>query len=147
MRVAVLTTSYPRYAGDVAGLFVADQVEHIVAGEQWHGVPAALEDRLRRLVTAHDVHRCTHPRFLRESLGRFLIDLERQLGVHIPAVIAGTVRQLGVAALRAADVVDRLEGVMGPALALARLGMFLDGKHRFNSCDTGNLRERGRGKV
>ena len=29
MRVAVLTTSYPRHAGDVAGLFVADQVEHI----------------------------------------------------------------------------------------------------------------------
>src|SRR5213075_2403677 len=41
---------------------VADQVEHIVAGEQWHGVPAALEDRLRRLVTAHDVHRCSHER-------------------------------------------------------------------------------------
>ena len=29
MKVAVLTTSYPRHAGDVAGLFVADQVEHI----------------------------------------------------------------------------------------------------------------------
>ena len=29
MRVVVLTTSYPREAGDVAGLFVADQVEHI----------------------------------------------------------------------------------------------------------------------
>jgi glycosyltransferase involved in cell wall biosynthesis len=29
LRVAVLTTSYPRAAGDVAGLFVADQVEHI----------------------------------------------------------------------------------------------------------------------
>ena len=29
MRVTVLTTSYPRHAGDVAGLFVADQVEHI----------------------------------------------------------------------------------------------------------------------
>ena len=29
MKVAVLTTSYPRRAGDVAGLFVADQVEHI----------------------------------------------------------------------------------------------------------------------
>jgi glycosyltransferase involved in cell wall biosynthesis len=29
LKVAVLTTSYPRYAGDVAGLFVADQVEHI----------------------------------------------------------------------------------------------------------------------
>jgi glycosyltransferase involved in cell wall biosynthesis len=29
LRVAVLTTSYPRAAGDVAGLFVADQVERI----------------------------------------------------------------------------------------------------------------------
>jgi phosphatidylinositol alpha 1,6-mannosyltransferase len=29
LRVVVLTTSYPRHAGDVAGLFVADQVEHI----------------------------------------------------------------------------------------------------------------------
>ena len=29
MKVAVLTTSYPRHAGDVAGLFVADQVEHV----------------------------------------------------------------------------------------------------------------------
>ena len=29
MKVAVLTTSYPRYEGDVAGLFVADQVEHL----------------------------------------------------------------------------------------------------------------------
>lgn len=29
MKVAVLTTSYPRGPGDVAGLFVADQVEHV----------------------------------------------------------------------------------------------------------------------
>jgi glycosyltransferase involved in cell wall biosynthesis len=29
MKVAVLTTSYPRFAGDVAGLFVADQVQRI----------------------------------------------------------------------------------------------------------------------
>ncbi len=29
MKVVVLTTSYPRGPGDVAGLFVADQVEHI----------------------------------------------------------------------------------------------------------------------
>jgi glycosyltransferase involved in cell wall biosynthesis len=31
MRVAVLTTSYPRYAGDAAGRFVADAVEHVRA--------------------------------------------------------------------------------------------------------------------
>ena len=31
MKVVVLTTSFPRAAGDVAGLFVADQVEHIRA--------------------------------------------------------------------------------------------------------------------
>ena len=29
MRVAVLTTSYPRYPGDVAGRFVADAVDHV----------------------------------------------------------------------------------------------------------------------
>ena len=29
MRIAVLTTSYPRYPGDVAGRFVADAVEHV----------------------------------------------------------------------------------------------------------------------
>jgi len=29
LKVTVLTTSYPRRAGDVAGLFVADQVEHL----------------------------------------------------------------------------------------------------------------------
>jgi glycosyltransferase involved in cell wall biosynthesis len=31
MRVAVLTTSYPRFAGDAAGRFVADAVDHIRA--------------------------------------------------------------------------------------------------------------------
>ncbi|MGZ8687768.1 MAG: glycosyltransferase family 4 protein [Gaiellaceae bacterium] len=31
MKVAVLTTSYPRYPGDVAGLFVQDAVEHLRA--------------------------------------------------------------------------------------------------------------------
>ena len=31
MRVAVLTTSYPRSPGDPAGLFVADAVEHVRA--------------------------------------------------------------------------------------------------------------------
>jgi glycosyltransferase involved in cell wall biosynthesis len=34
LRVAALTTSYPRGPGDVAGLFVADQVEHL----RWRGV-------------------------------------------------------------------------------------------------------------
>ncbi len=29
MRVVILTTSYPRHAGDVAGLFVEDAVEHV----------------------------------------------------------------------------------------------------------------------
>jgi len=29
MRVAVLTTSYPRHSGDAAGRFVADAVEHV----------------------------------------------------------------------------------------------------------------------
>jgi glycosyltransferase involved in cell wall biosynthesis len=46
VKVAVLTTSYPRYPGDAAGRFVADAVEHvrrrgidveIVGPEQFHG--------------------------------------------------------------------------------------------------------------
>ena len=53
MRVCVLTTSYPRSAGDVAGVFVADAVEHLrAAGVEVDVVsPAdfrALRDRLRR---------------------------------------------------------------------------------------------------
>lgn len=32
MRVAVLTTSYPRFPGDAAGRFIADAVEHLRAG-------------------------------------------------------------------------------------------------------------------
>ena len=32
MRIAVLTTSYPRFPGDAAGRFVADAVEHVRAG-------------------------------------------------------------------------------------------------------------------
>jgi glycosyltransferase involved in cell wall biosynthesis len=38
LKVAVLTTSYPREPGDVAGLFVADQVEHL----RGHGVEIAV---------------------------------------------------------------------------------------------------------
>jgi glycosyltransferase involved in cell wall biosynthesis len=46
MRVAVLTTSYPRYPGDAAGRFVSDAVEHVrsrgvdvdvVGPQQFHG--------------------------------------------------------------------------------------------------------------
>src|SRR3954467_14893181 len=62
------------------------------------------------------------------DLGRFLVRLQRELRVDVPAVVAGAVGELGVAALRAADVVDRLEGQVGPALALAGLGGFLDWK-------------------
>src|SRR5687767_932130 len=64
------------------------------------------------------------------KLSRLLIDLQRELGVDVPAIVAGAVRQLGVAALWAAHVVDRLEGLMRSTLALAALGMFLDREHR-----------------
>src|SRR4051794_35477837 len=57
------------------------------------------------------------------------LDLQGQLGVDVPAVVAGAVRELGVAALGAGDVVDRLEGVVRAALALAGLAGLLDGKH------------------
>ena len=66
MRVAVLTTSYPRSPGDAAGRFVADSVEHVrergidvevVGPEQFrhygiaygHGVLGNLRSRSERI--------------------------------------------------------------------------------------------------
>ena len=78
MRVAVLTTSYPRYPGDAAGRFVADAVEHvrargieveIVGPEQFHHYGVAY---------GHGV----------------LGNLRRRpwLGLFVPALLAGFVR-------------------------------------------------------
>jgi len=63
------------------------------------------------------------------TLRRLLIDLQRELGIYIAAVIAGTVRELGVAALGAADVVDGLKGVVRATLALSGFAVFLNRKH------------------
>jgi hypothetical protein len=49
-------------------------------------------------------------------------------------------RQLGITALRATHVMNRLKGLMRSALALAALGMFLDRKHD-NSKFSKDLRE------
>src|SRR4051794_26527446 len=57
------------------------------------------------------------------------LDLQRQLRVDVAAVVAGAVWELGVAALGAGDVMDRLEGVVRAALALAGLAGLLNGKH------------------
>src|SRR5688572_11799407 len=63
------------------------------------------------------------------GLLRFLLDLEGELRVDVPAVVAGAVGELGGAALGAADVVDRLQRVVGTALALAGLADLLYGLH------------------
>src|SRR2546428_3397 len=70
----------------------------------------------------------------------FLVHLERKLRVHVAAVVAGGVGELGRAALGAADVVDRPQRVVGAALALAGLAVLLNGEHDDDSCA-------GRGKL
>src|SRR2546422_705250 len=52
------------------------------------------------------------------NLRRLFFDLKRELGVDEAAVVAGDVGELGGAALRAADVVNRLEGVARAAIPL-----------------------------
>src|SRR5450432_2309984 len=54
---------------------------------------------------------------------------ERQLGVHVAAVVTRTMRKLGVAALRTADVMNWLKRLMRTSFALARLADPLNGKH------------------
>src|SRR5262249_4399523 len=71
---------------------------------------------------------------LRSAL--FLIDLKRQLGVDIAAVVACAVRELGVAALGATNVMNRLKGQMSPAFPLTRFAVFLDWKHNGDSCSS-----------
>ena len=63
------------------------------------------------------------------SLCRFLLDLKGELGIDVPAIIARTMRELGVTALRTTNIMNRLERQMSPALALAGFAVFLDGKH------------------
>src|SRR5687767_3649781 len=65
----------------------------------------------------------------RARSGLIRLDREGELGVDVTAVLARGVRELGVAALGASDVVDRLERQVGAALALARLAVLLDRKH------------------
>src|SRR5690349_14385868 len=76
------------------------------------------------------VARVPSPSILRPSpLILVLLDLESQLRVDVAAVVAGRVGELGVAALGAADVVDRLERLVRTAFALARLADALNGQH------------------
>src|SRR5438034_32184 len=84
--------------------------------------------RTARLRSRHArVNRAVHQARARLRLVR--LDLQGELGVDVAAVVAGGVRQLGAAALGAAYVMNRLEGQVGAALALAGLTVFLDGKH------------------
>ena len=74
-----------------------------------------------------------------------MIDLQSELGIDVPAVVAGAVRELGVAALWTADVVNGLQRLVRAALALARLANALNRKHdqpRLNS----ELKQRCGGK-
>src|SRR5205809_478386 len=72
---------------------------------------------------------------LRCRLSLVLVHLERKLGVHVAAVVAGGVGELGGAALGAADGMDRPQRVVRQALALAGLAVFLNGEHvEIHSC-------------
>src|SRR5688500_2132187 len=72
------------------------------------------------------------------SLRLVLIDLKRRLAIHVAAVVAGGVGELGAAARRAAGVVRRPESRVG--VPLARLAVLLDRKH--DTTPAGNPRAR-----
>ena len=78
MRLAVLTTSYPRYPGDAAGRFVADAVEHVRA--RGVGVEVVGPEQFRHygIAYGHGV----------------LGNLRRRpwLALFVPALLAGFVR-------------------------------------------------------
>src|SRR5262245_38833507 len=57
-------------------------------------------------------------------------DLKRQFRVDVAAVVAGGVRQLGRAALRTADIVNRPQRLMRAAFALPRFGNPLYRQHK-----------------
>ena len=80
MRLAVLTTSYPRYPGDAAGRFVADAVEHVRA--RGVGVEVVGPEQFRHygIAYGHGV----------------LGNLRRRpwLALFVPALLAGFVRRL-----------------------------------------------------
>src|ERR1700760_4016849 len=56
--------------------------------------------------------------------------LQRELRIDVSAVVACAVGELGVAALRAAHIVNRLERKVRTALSLAGFAVFLNPKHR-----------------
>jgi hypothetical protein len=70
---------------------------------------------------------------IQNGLGLFLLHLQRQLRVHIPAVVAGAVGQLGAAALGAPDEMDRGQRVMRPTPTLAGFADLLYRLHVPNS--------------
>jgi glycosyltransferase involved in cell wall biosynthesis len=78
MRVAVLTTSYPRYPGDAAGRFVADAVEHVKSRGVEVEVIGPQQFRDFGLAYGHGV----------------VGNLRRQpwRGVYVPALLASFVR-------------------------------------------------------
>lgn len=78
MRVAVLTTSYPRFPGDAAGRFVADAVEHVRARGVEVEVLGPEQFRHYGMAYGHGM----------------LGNLRRRpwLGLFVPALLAGFVR-------------------------------------------------------
>jgi glycosyltransferase involved in cell wall biosynthesis len=78
MRVAVLTTSYPRFPGDAAGRFVADAVEHVRARGIDVEIVGPEQFRHYGVAYGHGV----------------LGNLRRRpwLGLFVPALLAGFVR-------------------------------------------------------
>ena len=76
-------------------------------------------------------------RLTRRPLARFRFHGQGQLGIHISAVVARTMRQLSAPALRTANIVNRLKCVMRTPLALAR---FADPLNRLHDKTPGDTR-------
>ena len=69
------------------------------------------------------------------ALRHFAFHLQREFRVDVTAVVASTMRELSVATLRAAHIVNGLERVMRATLALARFADPLDRLHDRLLCD------------
>ena len=124
--------------------FIADKADRIAVMEKRGGLPASLQYFGRGMIPAHHIHRNSHRQTpsngpMREPCpktypwfcesGLLIFHLQRQLGIDIPAIVAGAMGQLGVGTLRTADVMNRPQRVMRTPLTLAGLADFHDRLH------------------
>lgn len=122
---------------------IANKADRIAVMEKRRGLPASLQYFGRGMIPAHYIHRNSHRQTpskgpMREARqpypwsgesGLLIFHLQRQLGIDIPAIIAGAVWKLGVGTLRTAYVMNRPQRVMRTPLTLARLTDFHDRLH------------------